>query len=223
MPTSRMKLIPRKPPALLLRRYTDLPATIDLLRNNSLTLLSPTTWDDKNDRNVMQAYVRRAEARSVVALCFSERLETYHHWKIFASGSSGGSGVCINFKLAKITELARREKLLFGRVHYKVLSSLAPENKYETAELPFLKRVAFKDEKEFRLVCPCPDEGTMARSFRLPIGAIESIVLNPWMPRKLAAAVADTLLELRGDRDYKVEQSTLIENEKWTEFANRYA
>jgi hypothetical protein len=170
----------------------------------------------------MQAYVRRAKLTSAVALCFSERAETYHHWKIFAPGSQGGSGICIGFKKTKILELARREKLLFGKVNYKALSSIK-DTSYETEEIPFLKRIAFVDEREFRLVCPCKSDSTVTRTFTLPADSIHSITINPWMPRTLAKSVADTLLELAAGRDYQVSQSTLIENEHWTEFANRDA
>ena len=170
----------------------------------------------------MQAYVRRAKTGSAVALCFTDRAETYHHWKVFAPGSQGAAGICISFKKSSILSLARRETMLYGMVNYKSLDAIK-EGGFETDEVPFLKRLAFKDEKEFRLVCPCDSEGVISRSFKLPPDAIQSITINPWMPRVVAASVADTLLELRGERDYKVDQSTLIENEHWTEFASRDA
>jgi len=39
---------------LLLRRYTDLPALIDILARRQITLLSPSTWDDQNDKRAAQ-------------------------------------------------------------------------------------------------------------------------------------------------------------------------
>ena len=33
----------------MIRRYTDMPTLVYLLKNKQITLLDPNTWDDKND------------------------------------------------------------------------------------------------------------------------------------------------------------------------------
>jgi len=85
--------------AVTLRRYTNLAATVHLLRNRCLTLLNPESWDDRNDAYFLAQYKERTNASSVLALCFAEASETYHHWRVF---SSGGDGVCIEFDRPKL-------------------------------------------------------------------------------------------------------------------------
>jgi hypothetical protein len=56
-----------------LHRYTNLTATIHMLRSRSITLLNPATWDDRNDAYFMAEYKRKVDAKTVLALCFAER------------------------------------------------------------------------------------------------------------------------------------------------------
>ncbi len=46
-----------------LRRYTDLPALIHLLRTASITFLDPSSWDDKNDAYFMNLYKEGARPK----------------------------------------------------------------------------------------------------------------------------------------------------------------
>jgi len=78
-----------------LRRYTNIPALIYLLRKRSITLLDPRSWTDSNDSYYLTLYRDKKSLKSVLALCFTEVNETYHHWSVFAAGSSG---ICIRFK-----------------------------------------------------------------------------------------------------------------------------
>src|SRR5258708_39734668 len=77
-----------------LRRYTTLPALLDLVKEKQLTLVSPTAWADRNDSFYLEQYKNGRKAKSVLALCLSEAGETFHHWKVFTQGSDG---VCIQF------------------------------------------------------------------------------------------------------------------------------
>lgn len=79
-----------KRPAYL-RRYTDLPSLLHILGTKKLTLLDPKTWDDKNDQYFMSLYKDVSGLRSLLALCFSESPEKYHHWRVFSHGPSGVS------------------------------------------------------------------------------------------------------------------------------------
>ena len=76
------------------RRYTELPFLIDYLMTKELVLLDPRSWDDRNDSYYIEQYAARKSLQGFAALCLTESPETYHHWKIFSSGSSG---VCIEF------------------------------------------------------------------------------------------------------------------------------
>jgi hypothetical protein len=57
------------------RRYTNLAAAIHLLRKKTITLLSPATWDDRNDAFCMAEYQRILGFKTALALCFAESNE----------------------------------------------------------------------------------------------------------------------------------------------------
>jgi hypothetical protein len=82
-----------------LRRYVDLPALIYLLSERKITLLDPKSWDDGNDSYYLALYREKRNLKSLLAVCFTQTTETYHHWRVFAGGSSG---VCIRFKRTKL-------------------------------------------------------------------------------------------------------------------------
>ena len=82
-------------PVTILRRYTSLAALLALLQDKKLTLLSPSLWEDRNDAFYMGEYKSKKELQTLLALCFTESDETYHHWRVFTHGSDG---VCIHFK-----------------------------------------------------------------------------------------------------------------------------
>ena len=61
-------------------RYTDSPALVYLLKEQKVTLLDPQSWDDSNDSYYLRLYRERKRLQSVLALCFTQASETYHHW-----------------------------------------------------------------------------------------------------------------------------------------------
>ena len=67
-----------------LRRYTKLAVALHALRAKVLTLLSPERWEDKNDIAYLRCYQEQLGARAVLALCFADAPEKYHHWKIYS-------------------------------------------------------------------------------------------------------------------------------------------
>ena len=89
------------------------------------------------------------------------------------------------------------------------------KNISNSEDLPFIKRVAFKDEKEFRLFYTSQKAIEGFYSFKVPVSAISKVVLNPWLPRIVGKNVAATLRSIDGCVDLKVSISTLIDNEKW--------
>jgi hypothetical protein len=134
-----------------LRRYTNLAASIHLLSNKKITLLDPSTWTDMNDAYFIAEYRRLKNVQSVLALCFAECAETYHHWRVF---SSGVDGVCIEFDLAKLSRgFSGDGRVKAGYVNYKTITELRDmKDNFDIDELPFLKRFAYRDEREYRLV-----------------------------------------------------------------------
>ncbi len=206
-----------------LRRYTELPFLIDYLRTKEITLLSPKTWDDKNDAYYVDVYAAAEPLRKVFALCLTEASETYHHWKVFSSGSSG---ICIVFKKDKIVEWANKiADLRAQTVDYRTINQ-CKKSRPKLEELPFVKRVAFKDEREFRLFAATKGEKSMGEMppflrLKLPFVTIDRIVLNPWLPESVADHVKATIKGIEDCKSLKVYRSTLIENESWKSFAKQ--
>ncbi|MGB5081258.1 MAG: DUF2971 domain-containing protein, partial [Burkholderiales bacterium] len=120
-----------------LRRYTDIPALIYLLNERKITLLDPQSWDDSNDSHYLTLYKEKKKLESVLALCFTQAGETYHHWRVFADGSSG---VCIRFKRPELLSAIKKQPGLRTRtVTYLTLEEIR-DKKPAIHDLPFLKR-----------------------------------------------------------------------------------
>jgi hypothetical protein len=111
--------------------------------------LSPRTWDDKNDAYYLEVYRQRKNLGSILALCFAEAPETYHHWHVFAGKSSG---VCLEFERDLLVDsVCRTPGVQCDFVKYPQIRDLRVTHP-TTEELPFVKRYPFKDEREFRII-----------------------------------------------------------------------
>ena len=201
----------------LLRRYTELPFVIDFLRTEELALLNPESWDDRNDSFYIEEFARQTNAHAVYALCLADCAETYHHWRVFSHGSGGA---CIQFKKKEfLAALANVPRLKYESVRYRTIKELRatpPTN----AELPFLKRYAFKHEGEFRLFYSSDQEGPSIHRIAVPRTSVDRIVLSPWLPQSVADHVKATIKGMPKCSTVKVYRSTLVDNEQWKNFAN---
>jgi len=201
----------------ILRRYTNLASALHVIQNRCLTLLSPTTWDDRNDAFYMGEYKRRKEAKSVLALCFANAPETYHHWRVFSHGSDGA---CIEFDRIRLKDaLPNDERIRAGSVNYKTISQ-AKSAHLGVDDLPFVKRFAFKDESEFRVLYTGMNEVEESKQIQIPLSCISRITLSPWLSSPLAGAVKNAIRSHKGCGKLKVFRSTLIENESWKQLGN---
>jgi hypothetical protein len=204
--------------AIYLRRYTDLPALIYLLRERKITLLDPESWDDQNDSYFLTLYRENRKMKAVLALCFTETSETYHHWRVFANGSSG---ICVRFeRRALVAALRRQPGVTTGRVKYLTLDNISKRD-LDIEELPFLKRYPYEDEHEFRAIYE--SKTTKVRSLDIPIAlsCIDRITLSPWMPSVMADHVRRTIRTIDGCKALKIARSTLVSNEEWKEAGER--
>ena len=52
-----------------LRRYTDLPALLYLLKHRKITLLDPATWDDTNDSYYLLKYKEKKNLKGTSKNC----------------------------------------------------------------------------------------------------------------------------------------------------------
>jgi hypothetical protein len=129
----------------VLRRYTNLGATIRLLQTGHITLLNPATWDDKNDSYFMSEFKRLKKVKTVLALCFAQSKETYHHWRVFSDGTDG---VCIEFDKNKLlTTFSEDNRILRGKMNYEYIGTLEKRSHIDVDNLPFLKRKPYEDER----------------------------------------------------------------------------
>jgi hypothetical protein len=202
-----------------LRRYTDLAAVLRILNERAITLLPPSTWDDRNDRGLMAAYQSGAKLKTVLAICLAEAGETYHHWKVF---SSGKDGMCVVFNKEYIQAIADKEGLRHKSVSYYTLHRLR-EREPQLGELPFSKRTAYKDEREYRLVFESSSEIITSKDVRFPVVAVERVLVNPWLPSPLVETIKSSLKSIKGFERLTVSQSSVIDTPAWKELAEKHA
>jgi hypothetical protein len=203
--------------ATSLRRYTNLAAAIHLLRKRCLTLVDSVSWEDKNDAYFLAQYNKRVSARSVLALCFAEAPETFHHWWVFSSRTNG---ICIEFDKARLLKAIGKDSSVMARsVVYKEVKNvkLAPIG---VEELPFVKRFPYKDEREFRLLHVNHNSETDFHHIDIPLNSISRITLSPWMHVNLANETKHVLKDIEGCEKIKIYRSTLVNNEYWIKAAN---
>ncbi len=200
-----------------LRRYTSIPALVYLLTNRAITLLDPTSWDDVNDSYYLAAYKRRKKLQRVLVLCFSQGAETYHHWRVFASGSSG---VCVRFRRSQLlAAVMKTHGIRANPVKYRKLpEAKAPKPPVE--DLPFLKRYAFEPEQEFRLVWGSKDAGPPTLDIPIDLAIIARVSLSPWMPEPLVKDVKAALHRIEDCDALDIVRSTLINNERWKKMSD---
>lgn len=200
----------------VLRRYIDLPALIYMLKEKKITLLDPNFWDDRNDAHFLNVYKSKKNLKTLLAVCFTQGIETYHHWCVFASGSSG---VCIEFKRkALIKEVLRCNGIKAIEVKYIPLKK-AKNRKFETDQLPFIKRNAFKDDEEFRVIYESSEHNLPKKDISIPLSCIAKITLSPWAHKSLTDHVEEVLKSIDGCENIIIKKSELIESEKWKRIA----
>jgi len=196
-----------------LNRYTDLPALIHILSTRQVTLLNPITWDDKNDSYFMSEYKERHDAKTLLALCFSEARETYHHWRVFSHGSHG---VCIEFDKEKfLHQFGPDKQVRHGKVLYKTRAVFKAPKTARLEELPFLKRWPYKDEQEYRVVYLHKTKEYSTKDYAINLDWIKRITLSPWLPPAMLESVRETLRSIRGCEDLRITPSTLVNSEQW--------
>ena len=201
-----------------LRRYTNLASTVHILKTKTITLLNPAIWDDKNDAHFMQMYKKSKRYRALLALCFSQAPQQYHHWKIYAPGADG---VRIKFEKEKLLSAFEEDpRIVKAAVRYGYISEFG-DNSIEKYDLPFLKRKAFEDEEEYRLVYRDRAEHSESIAYEFDLDSIIEVTLSPWMPDELVESTVGVLKSIKGCGALQIRKSTLIENEKWKRIADR--
>jgi len=203
-------MAPKKAP--ILNRYTSLPIALDILVRRRVTLLSPETWEDRNDAFYLERYREEKNLRTLVAICFSARGETFHHWKVFSSGSSG---VCIEFDKNRLLKaFPNLSGFRYGEIEYRLVKTV--NNRRPEVEMwPFLKRKAFRDEGEFRIIYENGVAHERTKLVDIDLGTINKVTLSPWLPDAVAESVQVLIKTIKGCERLSVNRSSLIDNSGW--------
>lgn len=196
--------------SIYFRRYTSIASVLDVLKRSELTLLSPLGWDDENDRECMASYKERKGAKTLLALCLTEAVETFHHWKSFTNGQDGA---CIYFHKEKLREhLGSQTDIQFESVEY--LTPKNAESGVSDDKLPFRKFSAYSAEREWRMVYQSPQEHP-TKGVAIPRDVFHKISLNPWLPPPLVETVQHVINIIGGFKNLKVDASKIRKNEEW--------
>jgi hypothetical protein len=201
-----------------LKRYTELPFLLHMLRRREITLLSPASWDDRNDALYIERYREDQGHKSVFALCLTRASTTYHHWKVFAGSTSG---VCIYFDEKPLKDWALENRIRFEDVKYFSLRQ-ARQDPPRGENLPFRKRHAFMDEAEVRLLYSSNEQAGAIKAFQVhDLALIDQIQMNPWLPQSVFEAIRESITCIDGCQSLTFDKSTLLDNEEWAELAAR--
>jgi Protein of unknown function (DUF2971) len=195
------------------RRYTTLSSALDTLAQRHLVLLSPSKWDDQNDVYFMELYKEHHNLGSVLALCCTLATETYHHWRVFTQGLEG---VCIEFEREALEfSFASNPEITTRKVEYLKVSDLEAFSVEGAANLPYVKRDGFSDEREWRIVLTCSQKAEMAVPVSIDLSSIKRVILNPWMPPPLADNLRKLIHDIPGCRSLKIVASRLTNSARW--------
>jgi hypothetical protein len=201
----------------IIHRYTSLASVIHLLKRGKITFLDPASWDDSNDAYFMAQYKAREKLKTVLALCFSEADETYHHWRVF---SQGDSGVRMTFNKPALVSQFKAAGFMSGRVNYKKINDATKAPKPAVQGLPFLKRFPYRDEQEFRIVYTNREKTLKACDVDIDLDCILELKLSPWMPEALRDSTRDILRAIVHPRKLRITRSQLVSYARWKELAN---
>lgn len=195
-----------------LNRYTDITVALDMLQERRLTLMSPLRWEDRNDAFAMERYQQTEGHTCVLAICFCQSREMYHHWRVFAHGSSG---VCIEFdKQALLNSVDQTKGFTHGPVVYRRIKTLRLSPQLPQ-RWPFTKRTAFADEREYRIIYRGRGRKIEALHHSIQPQWVRRITLSPWMPAPLLSSVTSVIHSIQGFARLRVARSTLLNNEDW--------
>jgi hypothetical protein len=202
-----------------IKRYTRLSHAFDMLRRKKLVLPEPSTWDDINDQEFVRLYCEHIDAKSVFALCCTMGAERYHHWRVFTEGSTG---ICLEFKRRPLqAALNRMQGVTAAPVKYVKMDELNRSNGYRARDLPFIKRIGFSDEREWRILVTNDDAGDL---FEIPfeIDWVHRVVLNPWMPKDIAEETRRIIRPLLA-KGVSIQSSFLTNSPRWKRLGKKVA
>lgn len=202
-----------------LKRYTSISAVIDMLCRKELALLDPQTWDDRNDRYFMALYKEYAKAKGLYAACFTQVAETYHHWRVFGGAADGA---CVEFRRAAFEKhIAGNLDIRAEEVEYFYVKDAENITKGKPDRLPFMKRMGFEPEAEYRVIAKSGDEQAPALALPIDLKLIRQVYINPWLPESIYKSLKSVMSGIEGCGHIKISRSGLIDSQRWKNAGNR--
>ena len=132
-----MKIITTIDKPIILNRFTSIDSLYEIMQTSKLKLSNPKYWEDKNDVEYIEAYKKKKALKQVLAMCFTDDIETIYHWKAF---SETINSCCIEFNAEKLLQIIDGKKgYRFGKVKYFRVNELKKEL-VNIDDIPFSKR-----------------------------------------------------------------------------------
>lgn len=205
--------------ATSLKRYTDLTSLLHIVSTSSITLLNPESWEDTNDSHYISIYKKKKNLKSVLALCFTEANETYHHWRVFAEGHGG---VCIYFDKELLLSSFDKEEYSKGSAQYEEIKKLE-HRKLTIQELPYIKRHAFIDEREYRLLYESAEYEKEYHAVPIDLNCIRQVKFSPWIHDSVYEESKKILKKIWVGDKPRFTKSRVIDNPHWKKIGVRAA
>jgi hypothetical protein len=86
---------------------------------------------------------------------------------------------------------------------------------------PYLKRLPYEDEREYRIVYDDHRHSEQHKSYDISLSCIDRITLSPWLPQALSDSVKETLRSIAGCSRIRIYRSTMLENETRKQLTTR--
>jgi hypothetical protein len=203
----------KKNTIIKLNRFTTFPILLDLLQRKKLTLLNPTSWEDRNDAEIILEYKKRKGIKNLFALCLTHEDETVHHWKTFSNGSSG---CIIEFDAEKLFEILDKiPNLTHGPVSYRKLADIEKRGTVlDIDKIPFTKRWPYRCEAEYRIIATTEGKEKFFE-IDITLDIIKRITISQQMPQEIFTTIKTYLQGLKGNPENRISRSTLYENKRW--------
>jgi hypothetical protein len=196
-----------------LNRFTTLVELLNLLRSGKIVLRDPSHWEDKNDAEVVLEYKKGKKILKLFAVCFCIGDETLHHWKTYADGVAG---CCIEFDKKKLlASFLGIHEVRCGDVEYKCIDQVQ-RNQPDLDHFPFIKRMPYQFEKEFRILWEGKTSGKRIL-LDIDLNSINKITLSQKIPDDMFASVKKLLCSIIKNPSTEINKSTLYKNHTWIE------
>lgn len=214
MKTANSTETPDSSPNSFLSRYTTLPFVLDVLERKRIVLLPPSYWSDRNDSLVLEKYKQTKDLTCLLAICFSNGVDTIHHWNTFANGPAGCR---IIFKADPLLNAVKKiQGVRSGIVEYFKINDLKRHSK-ETNSWPFIKRWPYRCEDEFRIIFESTKPrhcGKTELAIPIDLECIDSIMINQSVPKIVFKSIKDFI---RSKAPVHVGHSRIQEHSTWIE------